>query len=121
MEQWRYFSQNGSSGEAEWKPLVLSFAEVRDNRHGRWNQFSWSPTSSRPYLDPVWVSGLKNLDSSALGSPWLDIQTGWSTKGFMNLFKKRTGKTRCVDSTWTLQGVSNGLPHTTYRLPFGTP
>ena len=23
--------------------------------------------------------------------------------------------------TWTLQGVSNGLPHTTYRLPLGTP
>ena len=24
-------------------------------------------------------------------------------------------------STWTLEGVSNGLPHTTYRLPLGTP
>ena len=23
--------------------------------------------------------------------------------------------------TWTLQGVSNGLPHTTYRLPLSTP
>ena len=23
--------------------------------------------------------------------------------------------------TWTLQGVSNGLPHTTYGLPLGTP
>ena len=26
-----------------------------------------------------------------------------------------------IRNTWTLQGVSNGLPHTTYRLPLGTP
>ena len=36
-------------------------------------------------------------------------------------YRSAAGQKVIGDYTWTLQGVSNGLPHTTYRLPLGTP
>ena len=72
-------------------------------------RYNWRP---RVKLEPL-------LASPSQLAPLKDPE--WLTPKLQGFFRDIPVSSHSFAHTWTLQGVSNGLPHTTYRLPDRAP